>query len=57
MKRNKKYIAYRCLILFTKGGRAPQGNSRDFFFGVLGRDGKSNEPHRQKHRSFDDGKW
>ena len=40
----------------SQGEGPPRGNSRDFFLGVLGRDGKSNERHRKKDRSFDDRK-
>ena len=32
-------------VLWAHG---PRGNSRQFFFGVLDRDGKSNERHRKK---------
>ena len=57
MNSNKKIHCLQVPNPVYQRGKGPQGNSRDFFFGVLGRDGKSNEPHRQKHRSFDDGKW
>ena len=51
-KKPKKEETIHCLRganpVVPQGEGPPRGNSRDFFFGVLGRDGKPNERHRKQ---------
>ena len=53
-EKTKKEETIHCLQganpVLPQGEGPPRGNSRDFFLGVLQRDGKSNERRRKKTR-------